>query len=62
MKHGNAPFRCVWIVCFMRPSIGGIGFGMAVQIKHFDNAFPNCLTIENLFDWHTLTVRGLNAM
>ncbi len=57
MKHGNVALRSVQVVCFVRPGIGGVSVGMAVQVEDFDDPFPDSLSVPNLFYRNTLTVR-----
>ncbi len=42
----------------MRPGVSGVGFGVALQVKDFHNAFPDRMTVPNLFDRDRLPVRG----
>jgi hypothetical protein len=35
---------------------------VAGQVKYFDDPFPNCLTVENLFNWNTFMVGSFHPM
>jgi len=46
----------------VRPCVNPLRRGMPDQIKHFDNALPNCLPLERLFHLHALNMRSFSAV
>ncbi len=56
------PFRVLWVVCFMRPSIGRVRLWVAVQVEDLNNAFPYGLAVESLFDRDALAMRRFHPM
>jgi hypothetical protein len=62
VKDGNMSSRYRRIVRLMRPGIGCVGLGVAVEIEDFHNPIPHCLTLEDLFDGHTFTMSSLRTV
>src|ERR1700680_1835244 len=62
MQNRHVTARLLRIIGIVRPRINSRGFGMAYKLKYFYDAFPNRLTLEFLFDGHTLDVLRLHAM
>ena len=60
MQDGHMAF--LWSVRIMQPCIDSWRFRMAVQVKDFYNAFPNCLALKHLFHGDTLHMGRVRPM
>jgi hypothetical protein len=45
----TATLRILWVVCFVAPSVGMGGLGMAVKLKDFHNPIPQSRCHRDLF-------------
>src|ERR1017187_1377097 len=61
MQHRDVADRGRLIICRVRPGIGSVGLGVAMQLKNFYNPVPDGLTVESLCDWNAFEVAGFHA-
>src|ERR1017187_1343739 len=62
MQHRDVADRGRLIICRVRPGIGSVGLGVAMQLKNFYNPVPDGLTVESLCDWNAFEVAGFHAV
>src|SRR5437016_4853990 len=62
MQDGHMTLGFILIVRCVRPSVNAVGVWVSVQVKHFNLAFPNRLTLESFLDRNGFNMARIDTM